>query len=350
MEVTVVSYNMSVFSAMGYAGDDVKLVFGKGKSRVNNKGNGIFPSEARFLRRAKLITDEKDLFKGTSTFFKNAVAHLHKNASGAAVIGIQEFHPPTFDLIMFGFPGYASHIFSKSITNDAKVLTIWDKTKFGEMSTAYDEDLGIGPEPNSPADKGRPISIITTDKGYVLINFHGINRPRVKPDGSPTNQDNSERLKQLLEYHVGKAELTVDPNNIVIMCDSNDREGKLIPLNLLGVEFKLGTNDGNIKSCCYNYDSCGIDVAPAGVPQDMGELGAESKYAYPGDYVLGTHPKLFMVINSPQDENGASIASDHKLVKGVLELPLAGGYRRRRKTYKKKRTHRKSKSRHNRRR
>lgn len=346
MDITVVSYNMSVFSAMGYAGNEVKLVFGKGKGRVNNESKGIFPSEARFLRRAEVNQET-----GTSTFFINAVAHLHKNASGADVIGIQEFHPPTLDLIMEGFPGYAHHIFSETITNDAKVLTIWNKTKFGEMKTVYDADLGIGPEPNSPADKGRPISIITTDKGYVLINFHGINRPRVKPDGTPTNQDNSERLKELLTYHVNRANLSgIDPNNIIIMCDSNDREKNLIPLKLLGVTFNIGANDGNINSCCYNYDSCGIDVAPPGIPQDMGPDGAEAKYAYPGDYVLGTSPKLFMVINSPQDENGASTASDHKLVKGVLTVPLAGGYRRRRKTYKKKRTHRKTKSRHNKRR
>ena len=73
----------------------------------------------------------------------------------------------------------------------------------------------------------------------------------------------------------------------------------------------------------------------------MAAVGAEANYAYTGDYVLGANVKLSVkAIPSPLDTPvvddkgkpiGASIASDHKLVVAIVEVPMAGG-RRSRKT------------------
>ena len=222
MDVAVISYNMSVFSAMG------------------DKENK-FASEYSFLQRA-----EVDKEVGTTTnFFRNALKHLGSTAQSidAKVIGIQEFHPPTLDMITRALnnPNYVYHAFSKKITYNAAVLTIWDKTVLGEMESAHDEDLGLtkGLDGLVDADKGRPISIIKTKNGFTLINFHGINRPKYKADGTETFLDNSTILKALIAKHCEIAGVS-DPNKIIIMCDSNDREhgiNRANPLMINGVAF-----------------------------------------------------------------------------------------------------------------
>jgi hypothetical protein len=210
-----------------------------------------------------------------------------------------------------------------------------------------------------PMDEGRPISIIRTTNGYALINFHGINRPKYKGDGkSETEIDNANILKTLINIHCELAKISdIDPKKIIIMCDSNDRTHGIMnkdpPLIINGAHFHDGHlgEDGAI-SCCYNWDSCGIkpddisDEAKATKNANatrgfsgkisLGDAGAESKYVYTGDYVLSTNfRKSVTAVESPLDEKGASIASDHKLVYAILPMPMAGG-RRKNKTRKPK--------------
>jgi len=359
--VNVISYNMSVFSAKKNLGEEVPF----------------FASEARFLSRA-----------GSETFFDNAVYNLVKNLNDAAVIGIQEFHPPTLTKITneINNTDYVAVPFESSITNDAKVLTIFKKSVFGENFHKYEADLGLTdiflpPAPGGkPAnDGGRPILIILTESGYTLINFHGPNRPRLtdKP------VDVGELLKKAIPIHVNlaneqfKEHGKIDFEKIIITCDSNDRAHKInkeSPLILGDFKYHDGHNAGNddkgfptygAKSCCYNYDSCGIDVAPPGPPASMGLKGAESEYKYTGDYVLAREfSKAVTAIPSRIDETaiqskidetekGTSFASDHKLVIATVVIDIkksdsesSSGGRRKRRTYKKcKSTNKKRKSR-----
>jgi hypothetical protein len=351
----VISYNMSVFSAMG--------------DKVTPHA-----SEYSFLQRAT-VTPE-----GPTDFFMNALTHLHKNATAPAidakVIGIQEFHPPTLTMILDKLNtkgNFAHHAFSKEIMNKASVLTIWDKDLLGDISgNAYDEDLIFRPDgtliegfglsikktlPTGvilPMDEGRPISIIRTIKGYLLINFHGINRPKYKGDGkSETGIDNANILKSLINIHCELAKISdIDPKKIIIMCDSNDRTHGIMntepPLIINGAHLHDGHigEDGAI-SCCYNWDSCGIkpdDISPEAKATknanatkgfsgkiSLGDDGAESKYVYTGDYVLSTNfIKSVTAVESPLDKKGASIASDHKLVYAILPMSMAGGRRKNR--------------------
>jgi hypothetical protein len=341
MNVTVISYNMSVFSAMGYYGDMVKSSSG---NPAKNDAPGFYPSEARFLRRAKTPLD----------FFNNSLNHLVENVKEKmpAMIGIQEFHHPTLDIIMTAMnevnTSYTAVPFRKNITNSAKVLTIFDSSILGDLEGEYHEDIGLTPGLNlPPGDKGRPISILFTSKGYTLINFHGINRPRL----SPEPVDVAPILKEALQIHLSATPFAdkINPAKIIITCDSNDRAHKINiddPLILNGMSFHDGhSEDDIVKSCCYNYDSCGIDEAPANAknPQTMGDRGAESRYAYAGDYVLAnSFVTPVMAVDSPQDADGASIASDHKLVYAVIKLPFTGGKRKNKQKTQKSRKQRKS--------
>ena len=305
MDVPVISYNMSVFSAKG--------------DKVTN-----YASEYSFLQRAEVVDELKP-----TNFFQNALIHLGFTAKriDAKVIGIQEFHLPTLDMITetLNNPNYAYHAFSKVIKNNAAVLTIWDKTVLGEIEgKAYDADLGStkGVDGLLPNDEGRPISIIKTKKDFTLINFHGINRPKYDKDGNETFLDNSTILKALIAKHCEIAGVS-DPNKIIIMCDSNDREhgiNRANPLIINGAGFHDGHYPRNgAKSCCYNWDSCGIPISRG--KATMGPAGAEENYAYTGDYVLGANFKTPVTAEvSNLDDQGASMESDHKLVYAILSI------------------------------
>lgn len=354
----VISYNMSAFSAMGFHGDHVKS---SGGVPSLNSEKGFYPSEARFLRRS-----------GQYEFFNNALIHLgdtvrdlERKGTPVVMIGIQEFHPPTqfqFDPILQKDYEYVP--FRKSITNDAKVLTIFDK-RLGAVEEVYEADLGETvrangtnifnpPVPPMPNDGGRPIMIIKTSGGYTLINFHGPNRPRLPADKAV---DVAVLLKEALQIHAGAADiLSRDPNKFIITCDSNDRRHQINaenPLVIGGYPFSDGRKEDDPPiTCCYNHDSCGFDTVEEPSPfASMGPKGEESKYIYSGDYVLSLNfLEPVTAVPSPLDGDGASTASDHKLVYAIIPpistnpkpMNLSGG---RRKSRAKKSRSKKSKSR-----
>ena len=344
--VVGISYNTSVFGAKKFLGQPVPG----------------FASEARFLADRPGVTYGGVELVGYNNFFKNALDHLKGLTGGhdAKVIGIQEYEPQTETEFKDRFPGWELHEFTKPVKNAAKVLTLWDPETFGTKIAAYDADLidqgrdeeaggfKLNLDPNG-GDAGRPISIIKTTKGYFLMNFHGINRPKYKPDGAATGFDVSEMLKLLIPRHVAKAEETlgqIDPTRLIIMCDSNDREhgiNKGAPLEINGAKFHdmraQGEKDG-AKSCCYNWDSCGKSTVPAGAgTSTMGAEGALAKYAYTGDYVLGANPvePVSVPPTAYVDSQGVSVASDHEPVIGKVRLDgLAGGRRRKRRHTKRR--------------
>ena len=347
--IGVISYNMSVFSAMG--------------DKLSK-----FASEFSFLQRAKAT-------KGTpSDFFMKALGHLKKTADRiqAKVIGIQEFHPPTLEIIMdtLNNKNYTYHVFHKEgIANNASVLTIWDANLLGyQVGDAYDEDLGLteGVAGLLPNDKGRPISIIKTTNNYALINFQGINRskyygpqpvnaprPPGQEEGVETGVDNSNILRALILKHTAAAGLNeIAPEKIIIMCDSNDREHAINSETPLIIKTKVGDvgfHDNHLKddksaiSCCYNWDSCGVPIS--GGKTSLGAVGAESNYKYTGDYVLGINFLTPVTAESSEvdEETKESMESDHKLVYAILETPMSGG-RRMRKTRRAKAKSRKTRN------
>jgi len=320
MSIKAVSYNMSVWSAKKHLGEVVQK----------------FASEYSFLADRP------------GDFFKNALEHLGKNIEGVSVVGIQEYEPKTGGLIlgMFG-ANFESHHTSVTVTDpagkwlyDADLLTIWDAELLGKELRVYDADLPqlrdfapgtIDGVTLGASDKGRPISIVITDKGFIIMNFHGINRPKYDKDGNETGMNVSGMLKAIIPKHAEYAGiLGMDLRKLIILCDSNDREHGInaeAPLIIGGVKFHDGLSAASgMKTCCYNYDSCGIKImGPKGT---MGPAGSELNYAYTGDYVLGANPaEPLKAPASPRDDNDASTASDHMLVIGTLNIPAAGGRR-----------------------
>jgi len=383
-EIKVISYNISVFSAMGFFGDTVKSTFGDPTPTTDDQ-KGYYPSEARFLRRA---TKAKEFFDNAVAHLKNQVDLLHP-----AAIGIQEYHDSTLNEIKtaIGDSKYEYVPFAKDIFNKARTLTIFDRGIFGTKGEVYESDLGLTQRADSsylfkpyfseirdaikgdirfaenpPGDSGRPISIIKTSNGYFLMNFQGPNRPRL----ANPSVDVGPLLKEALQIHLTEAEKilgTIDVQKLIIMCDSNDRAHSIIPLMLNGVEFTDGHDkESGAKSCCYNIDSCGIDkdgdpgFQGPSVVESMGEFGRESKYIYTGDYVLSPNiVKSVEAVDSPTHEtDGASKASDHKLVYATILLPnpstappqppttppSMGGSKRRRSKRRNKRNNRSKKN------
>ena len=321
---------------------------------VSDDSQGYYPSEARFLRRATV----------ENKFFDNAVNHLSNQVRELkpSFIGIQEYYDKTLEqiqgVIRAANPNadYEFVPFQMDIFNKARTLTIFDKNVFGPKTKLYEADLGLTKRSNdenifvislTPGDKGRPITIIKTEKGFFLMNFHGPNRPRLNLQGQPTNVEVSILLKEALQIHITEAEKTlgpIDTTKLIITCDSNDRAHGINtenPLKLNNTNFHDGhEKEDGAKSCCYNLDSCGIDT-PSTEIKTMGEDGAESKYIYTGDYVLATNFEIpVTAIDSPQNIDGASEASDHKLVYAKITITdqLSGGSRKRKSTKSSKKT------------
>jgi hypothetical protein len=359
--VHVVSYNMSVFSAQGYAGTLVKS--SGGKPAANNSA-GFFPSEARLLRRAEQLVDEGIT---TTNFFINALKHL--SDQNGNIIGVQEYADTTLPLFIKYLEKertknedpykYNYEDFKLTLQPPGRLLTIWDK-KFGDVAEkdglrcVYESDFGRTPKLDgyeaTGADNGRPISILKTSKGYFIMNFHGINRGKYKAGSTEESGiDIGPMIQAALNYHIAEAEKllgTIDTTRLVITCDSNDREGSLGGgLMIKGEKFTDGRTE-RVVSCCYNFDSCGIAPQPAAGPEPVigkrlrdkkDTIGKEDEYQYPGDYVLALKLKPLEAVPSPVLEDGISAASDHMLVHAhvTLSMSMSGG-RRKNKTRKPK--------------
>ena len=350
--VHVISYNMSVFSAQGHAGNLVKSSF-DGKPAANNSA-GFFPSEARLLRRAEQVVEDGIT---TTNFFVNALKHL--SDQNGDIIGVQEYADTTLPLFVkyLGNTKYNYEDFKMTLKPPGRVLTIWDK-KFGDVAQkdgvrcVYESDFGKTPKIDgyeaTAADNGRPISILKTSKGYFIMNFHGINRGKYKAGSTEESGiDVGPMIQAALNYHIAEAEKvlgSIDTTKLVITCDSNDREGSIGGgLMIKGETFTDGRSD-RIKSCCYNFDSCGVAPQPAAGPEPVtgtidgkSIIGKEDEYKYPGDYVLALKLSPLEAVLSPILDDGISAASDHMLVHAHVTLPkpMAGG-RRKNKTRKSK--------------
>lgn len=336
--ITVASYNMSFASDQGFYGDMVKSV--KGKPGKNTEG-GFFPSEARFLRRANSPRE----------FWINAKNHLLAFIMDKKphIVGLQEMNPtPGIEELCAELPPNYTSKTACVPTNGACLLTVWDKNVLGEcVGEPYVADLGetvddegtalfVRPVPNGPpGDGGRPISIIKTTKGFVLVNLHGPNKPADSVAGAPA-------VRKALNLHAQKAGIArTEIQKLFVTGDFNDRAHGIsneAKLSLIGMDLTTGRAKGEgAFSCCYNWDSADTGLADMAaveareggkIPKSLDELAAIAKYKFTGDYCLGSSvSQPLTIVPSPVDENGASIASDHELVYAVFNTTMQGGKR-----------------------
>ena len=255
---TIASYNVSWTNSSGVYRDNVDAL----KSR---------PSEYDFIKRATKPHE----------FWHNVIGNISNfiRATNPSVIGLQEAGR-TEDITELSMikENYNHHI---NIQGPACLLTLWRKD-LGELAAESSGELGIG------RDTGRPISIISTTKGYLLVNLHSPHRLSVEAQQAMI----SDRLQPFLDS------AKTDLSRIFIMGDFNNNSYlNSNPLRLRQATLTPG-NETETISCCYSSRAPSL-----------------SKYRRGGDYCFGQNNRRpLAVFLSPMDAEGGSVASDHEMV------------------------------------
>jgi hypothetical protein len=151
--------------------------------------------------------------------------------------------------IAFWGPGY-----DKPFAQRPVVALIWDTGMLGKKISDYGADLGtddifIGAKKKQA---GRPIYIVKTSKGFLLVVLHGPNFADESLKGMPV-------LKESLEFHIDAARDKLDAklNKVIIMGDFNDPHFGINDSKPIG-DFRMGRTKDNktdVLSCCYNFNS-----------------------------------------------------------------------------------------------
>jgi len=254
---TIASYNLSWTNSSGIFKDNVD-------------GMARRPSEYDFIKRASEPYE----------FWKNAIQHIANFVltTNPSAIGFQEAGK-TEDITELPMikENYNHHINKQG---PACVFTLWRKD-LGDVAVESSGDLGTG------RDIGRPISIIYTTKGYLLVNLH-----------SPHSLSDDVQLTLLSDRLQPFFNRPIDLTRIFVMGDfNNPRYLHSNPLRLRQVTLTPGIAS-EVKSCCYS-----------------GRAPRLSEYRRGGDYCFGLNNRRPLeIFLSPVDAEGGSVASDHEMV------------------------------------
>jgi hypothetical protein len=235
-------------------------------------------------------------------FWDNARTHLQRIITGRRpdVVGLQEMilTPPSNidNIIQIINADYYHRTGTINFTPpigqpiDACVFTFWKKELGRELfyKTANLANL----------TDGRPISIIYTENGYLLINLHS---PQDLALAVLQEKINFHLISFILEHNLPWTQTKVyvvgDFNNINI--------DDATPLLLLNDMVTLTTGRA-VRSCCFSN----------GGPTSIAD------YERVGDYCLGHTVVTRLTIDaSAQNRVGESIESDHELVVATFDDP-----------------------------
>jgi hypothetical protein len=365
--VAVATYNMSFASDSG----------------LNPDGNGNFASEAAFLK-SNPSADPR-------AFWLNAVEVVKKfwtEVPNAGVMGFQELNK-TAEGTITGSAVLAALAKEKGLAFAVdEVITpfskpalgvMWNPTFFGDYASHSIKDLEYPlEEVGLPGQKGRPLLVVSTTKGFTLVVLHAPNHEKL---AEGTQQDLKKAIRSTLDAIPG-----VTAEKTFIMGDFNDRYDALTSIEVPGGVLRY---EGKAPlSCCHNWDSSCSDsryedlsaklsrekvgrcklptypegtknakganvtgkpyvLAGPGVRIAMGTEGDIGNYRYYGDKVFGAKP-VSNIQMYPPGRTGGSKESDHEMVMAEYEIPVtAGGVHRGRKHTRKgkKRTSKKKQTR-----
>lgn len=386
--VKVGSYNMS------FAGD----------SGLDPRRAGVFESEGAF----HLSNESGD----PRLYWKNALMHLKSFwQSGGAAAGLQEMN---LTAPGSGTGSDAVNTVLKEVDAQTETDTLqcqggakpsmtiaWRKNVFGEKvdSKVYDLDyMHVEPlvvEKATAATKagslkqaGRPIQLLLTDKNMILVNIHAPNNEFASEETfADFKKGFQDKVNQFLADVPAAA--AVNPSNVIVMGDFNDRYDALqeLPLTIGENTIVLRYQGQAPLSCCHNWDSscsaerfvskgiagrpragtCKVpeykkkhlnpgghkqpwnvedaegDVATEGTGkppnQDntfqlagpgkrilMGAEGTLANYRYTGDKIFAAAPASDLVIFKAEEPS--STRSDHEMVMMEVSVPVAAGGRR----------------------
>ena len=354
---TIASYNMSFASDQG----------------------DIIGSEKHFIKQGLSLMKTAD----TRALWKNAaklVKHFWDHEPNASAMGLQEMNQRAEIQKKKEFDGGLEAI--KEILGDGleynecgqrtpfgvpTLLTIWDPKKLGDEEKAYCADLNYDP----PKQTGRPLSIVKTTRGYVLINLHA-------PNSLMQSKGGMKELRKAINHHLSESKIIVeDPRKLFIMGDFNDPlHGINVKDPLIVSDVKLNTGLRAVKSCCFNFNSScpeglfreegdpatvvvdGVELVadplscyirksanpeededvPRSAPRIMGERGLLKNYRFTGDYVFGQRLTKGLHIYRPPafQHDGYSLESDHEMVYATFSDGHEGGRRRETRTKRSK--------------
>lgn len=131
---------------------------------------------------------------------------------------------------------------------------IWDTHELGEKVGDYAADIGTDHifKGANKRQQGRPIYIVKTVGGFMLVALHGPNYADESLKGMPL-------LRKSINYHIKAAEnaLGGKSKKIFIMGDFNDPHFGINDSKPMGT-FKMGRTiekKADVLSCCYNFNS-----------------------------------------------------------------------------------------------
>jgi hypothetical protein len=259
------------------------------------------------------------------------------------------------------------------------LMILWNSKLMGELNKSYSADLTYKhtevPKPDGTlvTQSGRPIVMVLTTNGYLLINVHG---PNVPDASKATMKDFKDAIQQHVSNFMG--DTPIKNGKIFLMGDLNDRYDaiQLIELTFGGAKHNLTYNGKAPYSCCHNWDSscsgtelepvypigrpvegnpigtCKVPKDEAGNPYTLAGLGTRylmngegnlANYRYMGDKVFGEIPASDIRLFIQEPERIASKESDHEPVAAEFKTPsvMIGGRRRVRKTLRRRNKNRK---------
>jgi len=370
---TVATYNMS------FAGD----------AGLDPRRAGVFESEGAFH-----LSNESGNPRQFWINALNFVSDFWNNVPDASVMGLQEINKTAVgtatgsavveSTVKAAVSSRADAFEVTVITEEVVVnpnvkpalMMIWNATKLGKEVKHEISDLDYVPgeeaveeiaKPNGSKVKksgkqtGRPILMVMTEKGYLLINCHAPNHAELS---AKTLADLRAALESKVAAFVDGAAVSKD--KVFLMGDFNDRYDALqsVILSVADLKYK-----GKAPlSCCHNWDSSctesrytslsiagrekigtcdpkGQPLAGPGARTVMGVEGNIENYRYYGDKVFGFRPADEADGNIqiyPPGRIGASKESDHEMVIATFVSVAAGGRRRSLRRRKSKRNNKRA--------
>jgi hypothetical protein len=175
--------------------------------------------------------------------------------------------------------GHIYKIYTRSVTNnDAAVSIIIDTSRVGDVEGNVPEDGYFMDEKEGSNikcvdndNKGRPLLMLLTQKGYLFVSTHGDQNP-----GQRKNMENFKAhtltSKKFIEEQVTSfLKDKTKPSGIYITGDFNDRFDAITEFKISGETVKY---DGESPySCCHNWDSSSREIRRK-------YFGTEKKYSY----------------------------------------------------------------------
>ena len=353
--VAVATYNMSFASDLGLDPD----------------GNGNFASEAAFLKSIPKDGNSMDRRR----FYKNALQMVEKfwtEVPNAGVMGFQELNKTdpgsgtgTDSLQQLADRNGLKFATDQIVVGPVKtsVGIMWKPAYFGDYVGHEIRDLDYTPTEVDGVTKqtGRPMLMVKTSKGFVLVSLHAPNQAKLS---AATQRDLKDTMKATLELFAPD----VPAEKTFLMGDFNDRYDAITSIEVPG---GILTYQGKAPlSCCHNWDSSCSDsrykerpingrtkigdctppnydagvmnskgmnlggqpykLAGPGPRFTLGDEGTIQNYRYYGDKVFGSTPVSNIQI-FPPGRTGASKESDHEMVMAEYSIPMEGGYRKRRR-------------------